>query len=124
MKAIFDTKPGSGYDDDVARRYHFPDRYLAQAEPAVGDWIAYREPRRDGGRSGYVAVARLSPDGAVRLGLDPGTADPEAVELLRLPKAEQERRIGSMLVTARCGTPHSGGRCATPTTTPAPCPTM
>lgn len=60
MKAIFDTRPGTDYDDDISRRYHFPDRYLAQAKSAVGDWIAYREPRRAGGRSGYVAVARLA----------------------------------------------------------------
>jgi putative restriction endonuclease len=59
MKAIFDTRAGSGYDDDIVRRYHFPNRYLAQAEQAVGDWIIYREPRRNRGRSGYIAVARL-----------------------------------------------------------------
>ncbi|HEX9525284.1 MAG TPA: HNH endonuclease [Reyranella sp.] len=59
MKAIFDTRAESGYDDDIVRRYHFPNRYLAAAQQAVGDWIIYREPRRAGGRSGYVAVARL-----------------------------------------------------------------
>ena len=59
MKAVFDTRAESGYDDDIVRRYHFPNRYLAVAQHAVGDWIIYREPRRAGGRSGYVAVARL-----------------------------------------------------------------
>jgi putative restriction endonuclease len=59
MKAIFDTRAESGYDDDIVRRYHFPNRYLAAAQQAIGDWIIYREPRRAGGRSGYVAVARL-----------------------------------------------------------------
>ena len=59
MKAIFDTRGGSGYDDDIIVRYHFPNRYLGEAQKAVGDWIIYREPRRGGGRSGYVAVARL-----------------------------------------------------------------
>lgn len=59
MKAIFDTRPESGYDDDIVARYHFPNRYLAEAKKAVGDWIVYREPRRGGGRSGYVAVAHL-----------------------------------------------------------------
>ncbi len=59
MKAIFDTRTGSGYDDDVTRRYHFPIRYLPEAKRALGDWIVYREPRRGGGREGYVAVARL-----------------------------------------------------------------
>ena len=67
MKAIFDTRGESGYDDDIVTRYHFPDRYLAEARKAIGDWIVYREPRRGGGRSGYVAVARL-------VGIDP---DPE-----------------------------------------------
>lgn len=58
-KGIFDTKSGSGYDDDVPSRYHFPSRYLPVAETLVGDWVIYREPRRDGGRSGYVAVAHV-----------------------------------------------------------------
>lgn len=66
MKAIFDTRGESGYDDRIVEYYHFPNRYLAEAEKAVGDWIVYREPRRGGGRSGYVAVARLS-----RIDLDP-----------------------------------------------------
>ena len=58
-KAIFDTKASSGYDDDIARRYHFPDRYLSEAMKAVGDWVVYREPKRNQGREGYVSVARL-----------------------------------------------------------------
>jgi putative restriction endonuclease len=66
MKAIFDTRPQSGYDDDITRRYHFPNRYLPTAQQAVGDWIIYREPRREGGREGYVAVARV-----VRIAPDP-----------------------------------------------------
>ncbi|CAN0320940.1 unnamed protein product, partial [Phaeothamnion confervicola] len=59
MKVIFDTRAESQYDDDIVQRYHFPNRYLPAARQAVGDWIVYREPRRAGGRSGYVAVARL-----------------------------------------------------------------
>lgn len=61
MKAVFDTKPNSGYDDEIVRRYHFPTQsnYLAAAEDAVGDWIVYREPQRNGGRRAYVAVARV-----------------------------------------------------------------
>jgi putative restriction endonuclease len=61
MKAVFDTKPGSGYDDDIVRRYHFPTTgvgYLTAAEAAVGDWIVYRGTRR-GGQIGYMAVAQL-----------------------------------------------------------------
>ena len=62
MKAVFDTKAGSGYDDDIVRRYHFPTQrnYVAAAEAAVGDWIVYREPQRNGGRRAYIAVARVA----------------------------------------------------------------
>jgi len=70
MKAIFDTRSESGYDDQIVERYHFPNRYLAEAEKALGDWIVYREPRRGGGRSGYVAVARL-----LRIDSDPNQPD-------------------------------------------------
>jgi putative restriction endonuclease len=66
MKAVFDTKPNSGYDDEITRRYHFPTRrnYMAAAEAAVGDWIVYREPQRNSGRRAYIAVARV-------LGIEP-----------------------------------------------------
>jgi putative restriction endonuclease len=66
MKAVFDTRAGSAYDDDIVERYHFPNRYLDEAKKAVGDWIVYREPRRGGGRQAYMAVARL-----VRIDPDP-----------------------------------------------------
>lgn len=61
MKAVFDVKPGSGYDDDIAQRYHFPGRrnYLDAARGAVGDWVLFREPQRNGGRRAYVATARV-----------------------------------------------------------------
>ena len=59
MKGVFDTRPLTEYDDDVSRRYHVPNRYLAEAERTLNDWIIYREPRRGGGREGYVAVARV-----------------------------------------------------------------
>jgi putative restriction endonuclease len=47
MKAVFDTKPNSGYDDEIVRRYHFPalGHYMAAGEAAVGDWVVYREPQ-------------------------------------------------------------------------------
>lgn len=64
-KGIFDTRAGSGYDDEIVQRYHFPNRYLPAAQQSVGDWIIYREPQRGGGRSGYVATAfviRIEPD--------------------------------------------------------------
>src|ERR1700735_2780772 len=59
-KGIFDTRSESGYDDDIVERYQFPKRYLSTAQRFVGDWIVYREPRAAGGRSGYVAVARVT----------------------------------------------------------------
>jgi putative restriction endonuclease len=61
MKAVFDTKPNSGYDDEIVRRSHFPTQstYMAAAGAAVGDWIVYREPQRNGGRRAYIAVARV-----------------------------------------------------------------
>jgi putative restriction endonuclease len=59
MKGVFDTKPESGYDDDISRRYHFPRQYRAVADSLVGTWIVYREPQRNKGRRAYVAVARL-----------------------------------------------------------------
>jgi len=59
MRAVFDTRSDTGYDDDITRRYHFPNRYLTVARQAIGDWIVYREPRRGRGRQGYVAVARV-----------------------------------------------------------------
>ena len=68
-KGIFDTRSGSGYDDDPTSRYHFPDRYLPVALSLVGDWVIYREPRRAGGRSGYIAAARV-----VHVEPDPGTS--------------------------------------------------
>jgi putative restriction endonuclease len=62
MKAVFDTKPNSGYDDEITRRYHFPARsnYLSAARSALGDWIVYREPQRNNGRRAYIAVARVT----------------------------------------------------------------
>ena len=70
-KAVFTTKAGSGYDDDLDVQYHFPSggrfaHYLWAAMAAEGDWILYQEPRRNGGRMAYVAVARV-----VRVQVDP-----------------------------------------------------
>lgn len=58
-KGIFDSKAGSGYDDEITQRYHFPRRYLQAAQGMAGDWVIYREPTR-GRRGGYVAVARVA----------------------------------------------------------------
>lgn len=59
MKAVFDTKPTSVYDDEVAERYHFPRRYLGLVRQCVGDWIVLRRPRADGGDLAYFATARV-----------------------------------------------------------------
>jgi putative restriction endonuclease len=45
-KAVFTTQMEPSWDDLPKVRYHFPKRYLRQAEQTVGDWIVYYEPRR------------------------------------------------------------------------------
>jgi putative restriction endonuclease len=70
LKAVFDAKPGSGYDDEAAERYHFPNRYGAVAASTVGDWVVFRRPRADGGDLSYYAVARV-----VRIDPDPMRPD-------------------------------------------------
>jgi putative restriction endonuclease len=71
MPLVFDSKPGSGYDDQPGDRYHFPNRYLSVATSGVGDWIVYRKPRRGEGEPGYFAVARLD-------GIEPDPRDPNS----------------------------------------------
>ena len=71
MNGIFDTRAGTTYDDDIASRYHFPNRYLQVALACQGDWVLYREPRRGQGRSGYVAVARV-------VAIEPDPRDPKS----------------------------------------------
>ena len=58
MKAIFDVRPDSSYNDST-ERYQFPETYLRTALASVGDWVILREPRRGGGANAYVAVARV-----------------------------------------------------------------
>ena len=60
MKAIFDTKPTSIYDDRVSQHYHFPQRYSDSVEQCVGDWVILRRPRADGGNLAYFATAKIS----------------------------------------------------------------
>ncbi len=62
MKGIFDTKEGSGYSDVFPERYHFPATrpYLDVAHSVTGDWIIYREPRRNLGREAYIGVGRVA----------------------------------------------------------------
>ena len=58
MKVILDSRPGSGYVDSDDR-YHLPRRYLKHATAALGQWVVLYEPSREGGRTAYVAAARL-----------------------------------------------------------------
>lgn len=62
MKAVFDVKPGSGYDDEITGRYQFPAKsnYLEVAHDALGDWVIFREPQRNRGRRAYIATARVT----------------------------------------------------------------
>ena len=69
VKGVFESKPGSGYKDDVTRHYHFPRRYLPMAEAVRGDWIVYREPQTGGGSGSYFAAARVD-----RIERDPDSA--------------------------------------------------
>lgn len=59
-KGIFTTKADSGYDDDRTSRYHFPKQYLEKVRATVDDLIVYYEPRRNGGRSAYIASVRVT----------------------------------------------------------------
>lgn len=46
MKAVFESKPGSSYDDRPDR-YEFPVQYLPIAQRAIGDWAVFRSIGRD-----------------------------------------------------------------------------
>lgn len=56
---VFIHRSDSIYDDSPAERYQFPSQYLSRAEPCVGDWIIYLEPRRVPNTRGYFAAARV-----------------------------------------------------------------
>lgn len=59
-KAVFTSRIGSGYDDNVETRYHFPRRYLLTIERALGDLIVYYEPRRGDGAMAYFGTAQVA----------------------------------------------------------------
>lgn len=56
---VFMHKADSIYDDIPAERYQFPAQYLGRAEPSIGDWIVYLEPRKVKDSRGYFAVAKV-----------------------------------------------------------------
>jgi putative restriction endonuclease len=59
-KAVFTSKIGSGYDDNVELHYHFPRSYLRAVEEAIGDLIVYYEPRRGDGELAYFGTAEVT----------------------------------------------------------------
>ena len=56
---VFMHKADSIYDDIPAERYQFPALYLGRAEPCIGDWIVYLEPRKVRNSRGYFAAAKV-----------------------------------------------------------------
>lgn len=77
---VFMHKADSIYGDIRAERYQFPAQYLGRAEPCIGDWIVYLEPRRVSNSRGYFAAAkveRIIPDptapGMFLALIEPGT---------------------------------------------------
>ena len=54
---VFIHRSDSIYDDSPAERYQFPAQYLSRAQPSIGDWILYHEPRKVAATRGYFAVA-------------------------------------------------------------------
>ncbi|TCD15310.1 HNH endonuclease [Oricola cellulosilytica] len=56
---VFMHRSDSIYEDIPAEQYQFPRQYLARAEPSVGSWILYLEPRKVHHTRGYFAVARV-----------------------------------------------------------------
>ena len=59
-KGVFIHNQTSVYDDKPAEYYHFPKNYLKRAERTVGDWIAYYESGKSGGRKSYTGVAKVA----------------------------------------------------------------
>lgn len=59
-KGVFIHNETSVYDDKPAEHYHFPKTYLKRAEKTVGDWIAYYESGKNGGRKSYTGVAKVA----------------------------------------------------------------
>jgi putative restriction endonuclease len=60
MKLVLDTKPNSGYRDELARRYHFPSQYKRLVDEAIGDWVVFRRTRAGGGHMGYIGVGQIA----------------------------------------------------------------
>lgn len=59
-KIIFTSGVDPKYDDIPEVRCEFPRRYLKMVTEAIGDWVIYYEPRKNGGRLSYYASARVN----------------------------------------------------------------
>jgi putative restriction endonuclease len=60
MKLVLDTRPESGYSDELARLYHFPSQYKRTIDGAIGDWVVFRRTRAGGGHMGYIGVGQIA----------------------------------------------------------------
>lgn len=63
MKAIFDVREKSGYEDELPEHYHFPNKYLQDVEKTIGDWVIFRTPRAGGGDKAYFALGKVEKTG-------------------------------------------------------------
>lgn len=59
-KIIFTSGIDPAYDDIPEVRCEFPQRYFKAITEAVGDWVIYYEPRKNGGRMSYYASAKIT----------------------------------------------------------------
>jgi putative restriction endonuclease len=57
---VFVHRVDSIYEDSPAEQYQFPQQYLGRAQPCVGDWIVYYEPRKVRSTRGYFAIAKVA----------------------------------------------------------------
>lgn len=58
-KIIFTSGINPEYDDIPEVRCEFPRRYLKAVTEAIGNWVIYYEPRKNGGRMSYYASAKV-----------------------------------------------------------------
>ncbi|MEO0509074.1 MAG: hypothetical protein AAF065_04330 [Verrucomicrobiota bacterium] len=59
-KIIFTSGIDPEYDDIPEVRCEFPQRYYKMVNEAIGDWVIYYEPRKNGGRMSYYASAKVA----------------------------------------------------------------
>jgi len=55
VKAVFQHKADSIYDDTPWEKYNFPKMYLSRVEQTIGDWVVYYEPRSAEGGTGRLS---------------------------------------------------------------------